>query len=109
METRRQRGYLLYGDTFIPSDVPGSTATGAWDVNRGGEVVGIYRDASNKLLGFLWEDLRFHSLDYPAATATRAFGINSRSDIVGSYVDPAGRTHGFVASRMRDDHDDDDR
>jgi hypothetical protein len=108
MEKGRQRGYLLYGDTFIPFDVPGSTATAAWDVNGGGEVVGVYRDASNKQHGFLWEDLRFHSLDYPAATATRAFGINSRGDIVGSYTDPAGRIHGFVASRMRDDHDDDD-
>ena len=106
MATGRGRGYLLYGDTFIPFDVPGSIATNAWDVNPGGEVVGVYRDASNKLHGFLWEDLRFHSLDYPAATATRAFGINSRGDIVGNYVDPAGRTHGFVASRMRDDHDD---
>jgi uncharacterized membrane protein len=106
MEKGRQRGYLLYGDTFIPFDVPGSTATAAWDVNGGGEVVGVYRDASNKQHGFLWEDLRFHSLDYTTATATRAFGINSRGDIVGSYTDQAGRIHGFVASRMREDHDD---
>lgn len=105
MDAGRTRGYLLYGDTFIPFDVPGSISTAAWDVNPGGEVVGTYRDGSNKQHGFLWEDLRFHSLDYPAATATRAFGINSRGDIVGSYVDPAGRTHGFVASRMRDDED----
>ena len=106
METGRGRGYLLYGATFIPFDVPGSISTSAWDVNPGGEVVGIYRDASNKLHGFLWERLRFHSLDYPAATATRAFGINSRGDIVGSSVDAVGRTHGFVASRLGDDHDD---
>lgn len=107
MDRGRGRGYLLYGEMFIPFDVPGSTVTSAWDVNGRGEVVGAYRDASNKLHGFLWKDLRFHALDYPAATATRAFGINSRGDIVGSYVDASGRTHGFVARRMRDDHDDD--
>jgi uncharacterized membrane protein len=105
MDTGRGRGYLLYGDTFIPFDVPGSTVTSAWDVNPGGEVVGAYRDASNRQHGFLWEDLRFHSLDYPAATGTRAFGINSRGDVVGSYTDPAGRIHGFVASKMQDDDD----
>ena len=107
MDAGRARGYLLYGDTFIPFDVPGSIATNGWDVNPRGEVVGAYRDASNRLHGFLWKDLRFHALDYPAASATRAFGINSRGDIVGSYVDASGRTHGFVASTMRDDHDDD--
>ncbi len=103
MATGRRRGYLLYGDTFIPFDVPGSTGTQAWDLNPRGAVVGVYQDARNREHGFLWEHLQFTSVDYPAATATRAFGINSHGDIVGNYTDAAGRTHGFVASRMRDD------
>lgn len=102
MGTGRRRGYLLYGDTFIPFDVPGSIFTAAWDVNPAGEVVGVYRDGRNAVHGFLWADLRFHSIDYPAATATLAFGINSRGDVVGNYVDAAGRTHGYVASRTRE-------
>ena len=105
MDTGRRRGYLLYGDTFIPFDVPGSTGTQAWDVNPHGAVAGVYQDESNRDHGFLWDRLRFTAVDYPAATSTRAFGINSHGDIVGNYTDSAGRTHGFVASRMRDDED----
>lgn len=103
MATGRGRGYLLYGDTFIPFDVPGSIFTAAWDVNPGGKVVGVYRDATG-FHGFLWADLRFQAINYPAATATRAFGINSRGDIVGNYVDATGRTHGFLASKT-EEHD----
>ncbi|PYR29144.1 MAG: hypothetical protein DMF92_12555 [Acidobacteria bacterium] len=106
MDTGRRRGYLLYGDTFIPFDVPGSTGTQAWDVNPRGAVVGDYQDASRRDHGFLWDHLQFTSVDYPAATATRARGINSHGDIVGYYADAAGRTHGFVANRMRDDGED---
>jgi uncharacterized membrane protein len=106
MDTGHRRGYLLYGDTFIPFDVPGSRGTQAWDVNPRGAVVGVYQDASNGDHGFVWDHLRFTSVDYPFATSTRAFGINSHGDIVGNYTDAAGRTHGFVASPMRQ-HDED--
>jgi uncharacterized membrane protein len=105
MDTGRGRAYLLYGgDTFIPFDVPGSVSTSGWDVNGNGQVVGVYRDAADKIHGFLWEDFQFSSIDYPAATATRAFGINSRGAIVGAFVDADGTTHGFIA-RGRRDHD----
>ena len=98
METMRGRGYLLYGDTLIPFDVPGSIFTAAWDVNAGGDVVGVYRDAIG-FHGFLWADLRFEPINYPTATATRAFGINSHGDIVGNFADAKNNVHGFVASR----------
>jgi probable HAF family extracellular repeat protein len=106
MDTKKGHGYLLYGDTFIPFDAPGSTLTSAWDVNADGAVVGAYRDAANKFHGFLWEDLRFTAIDYPTASATRAFGINSRGDIVGGYVDVDNVGHGFVAAAVGrgDDH-----
>jgi uncharacterized membrane protein len=100
MDTNRGRGYLLYGETFIPFDVPGSTFTAAWDINPGRAVVGVYRDMTG-FHGFLWDDLRFHAIDFPGATATRAFGINSRGDIVGNYADATGRLHGYVAARGR--------
>jgi uncharacterized membrane protein len=104
MDTGKGRAYLLYGNTVIPFDVPGSTFTAGWDVNPSGDVVGVYRDASNRFHGFLWADLRFTSIDYPTATATRAFGINARGDVVGAYLDAANRSHGFaVVNRDRDD------
>jgi hypothetical protein len=100
MDTARGRGYLLYGDTFIPFDVPDSTFTAAWDVSPGGEVVGVFRNATG-FHGFLWKRFRFHTVDYPGATATRVFGINSDGDVVGNYADAAGRLHGFVATEGR--------
>ena len=99
MDTNRGHGYLLYGGTFIPFDVPGSTSTAAWDVNASGAVVGVYRDARNAIHGFLWSGLQFESIDVPGAVTTRAFGINSSSTLVGNYVDGNNRTHGFVAMK----------
>jgi uncharacterized membrane protein len=99
MDTMRGRGYLLEGDRFTPFDVPGSTFTAGWDINPGGNVVGVYRDAANRFHGFLWVHDEFLSIDFPGATATRAFGINPGSDVVGTYIDAAGRPHGFLATK----------
>ena len=99
VETMRGRGYLLYGETLIPFDVPGSTFTAAWDVNARGDVVGVYRNTAG-VHGFLWANLGFTAIDVPGAAATRAFGINSRGDIVGTHIDAAGRAHGFVATAL---------
>lgn len=102
METNRGRGYLLYGDTFIPFDVPGSSQTAAWDVNASGEVAGVYRDAaSGTFYGFVWSGLQFERIGVPGATATRAFGINSQGTVVGTYVDAANKAHGFIATKGR--------
>jgi uncharacterized membrane protein len=109
MDTGKGRAYLLYGNSVLPFDVPGSTSTAGWDINPEGDVVGVYRDASNKFHGFRWADLRFASIDFPAASATRAFGINWRGDIVGAYVDTANRTHGFIVRDGDGDRDDRDR
>lgn len=101
MDTMRGRGYLLEGDTFTPFDVPGSTFTAGWDINPGGNIVGVYRDAAGGFHGFLWMGDEFLSIDFPGAIATRAFGINPGSDVVGTYVDAAGRPHGFLATKTR--------
>jgi uncharacterized membrane protein len=97
MMANHGHGYLLYGETVIPFDVPGSTLTAGWDVNTRGEVVGVYRDAGAVVHGFVWSDLQFTTLDVPGATATRAFGINSRGVVVGNYLDKANKLRGFVA------------
>jgi probable HAF family extracellular repeat protein len=100
MDTNRGRGYLLYGDTFIPFDVPGSSQTAAWDVNASGEVAGVYRDAaSGSFHGFVWSALQFERISVPGATATRAFGINSQGTVVGTYVDATNKAHGFIATK----------
>jgi probable HAF family extracellular repeat protein len=102
MDMNRGRGYLLYGDTFIPFDVPGSSQTAAWDVNASGEVVGVYRDAASGVFyGFVWSGLQFERVSVPAATATRAFGVNSRGTVVGTYLDATNKAHGFVAMKGR--------
>jgi len=49
MDAGRRRGYLLYGDTFIPFDVPGSRGTQAWDLNPRGAVVGVYRTQATEI------------------------------------------------------------
>jgi len=99
MMTGRARGYVLDGPNFIPFDVPGSTATQAWDMNPSADIVGVYRDGANKFHGFVVdEDWQFETIDVPGASATRAFGINPRGDIAGFFVDAKG-THGFVGRR----------
>ena len=102
MDTNRGRGYLLYGETFIPFDVPGSSLTAAWDVNARGEVVGVYRDALSGLFhGFVWSALKFERISVPGATATRAFGINSHGSVVGTFIDATNKAHGFIATKRR--------
>jgi len=103
--TPRSRGYLLDGPNFIPFDVPGSTLTSAYDINRSEQIVGFYRDAAGTFHGFLSKDCHFTAIDVPGATATRVFGINSGGDVTGLYVDASLTTHGFVGSRTHG-HDD---
>lgn len=97
----RTRGYLFYGDTILPFDVPGSTFTAAWDVNASGEVVGVYRDTVRTPHGFIWSGLRFRTLDVPGAVSTWAYGINSHGAVVGAFSDAVGKIRGFVAMRSR--------
>jgi probable HAF family extracellular repeat protein len=83
MMTNQGRGYVLSGGVFTPFDVPGSTATAAWDVNASGQVVGNYADSGGKTHGFLLVQGQFFTIDYPGATATRPRGINPQGDVVG--------------------------
>lgn len=99
MTTGRGESYVIQDGDFTPFIVPGSNLTSAWDVNPRGEIVGVYRDAANKIHGFVREGDEYLSVDVPGATITRAFGINAQGDVVGAFVDATGRTRAFVASR----------
>lgn len=87
---------------FESIDVPGAARTIAFDVNAGGDVVGVYNAtctgaACSAARGFLWRNdaAAPESVDVPGASMTRVFGINDRGDIVGDFK--AGTTmSGFV-------------
>lgn len=103
MMTNRSESYILNDGEFSPFVFPGSTSTNAWDVNPRGEIVGVYRDAGNRIHGFLRDGHEYVTLDVPGATITRAFGINAGGDVVGAFVDSAGRTRAFLATRTYND------
>lgn len=97
MMDNRGKGYFYDGNRLTPFEVPGATATAAWDINPAGVAVGVYRDGAGAFHGFTYDGQTFGRVDMPNATATRLFGINAGGDLVGTYVDRAGRTHGFLA------------
>ena len=119
MMTGTTHGYVVTGGVFAPFDFPFSRLTAAWDMNRFGDIVGVYTDTSKNGHGFLLTSgdsdsdsdaslqsglkgpFNFVSVDYPGAATTSAFGINSRGDVVGSYVDSAKTTHAFLLRRAR--------
>lgn len=96
MMTMRGEGFTIENGVFSSFTVPGSRMTAAWDVNPGGDIVGVFQDAAGRFHGFVGSDGEFSTIDHPGAAATRAFGINARGDIVGTYF-AAGRSRGFVA------------
>lgn len=99
--TGRGEGYVVDDGVFKAFLVPGSTFAAAWDVNRQGDVAGVFRDAAGVVHGFVLTRSGFIPIDAPNATATRAFGINTGGDVVGAFADAAGVGHGFLARRTR--------
>jgi len=93
-------------------DIPNSISSDARDVNPSGEIVGFFIDSANKTHGFLVRKGDFATIDFPGAdvVSTQARGINPQGDIVGFYVskDASGvsHTHGFVATRNKDEDED---
>jgi uncharacterized membrane protein len=82
-----------------------TTATIAWGINAGGDVVGEYFDAAGRH-GFLLRNGVFTPIDFPALGAlTSARGINAGGDIVGVYrraIEPPVNAHGFLLTRQGD-------
>jgi probable HAF family extracellular repeat protein len=84
--------------SFTTIDVPGASQTDAFGVNKAGQIVGFYEDASFTLHGFLRNtDGTFTTIDVPGAGSTTAGGISGRK-IVGGYSDGNG-WHGFLLKR----------
>src|SRR5713226_10195414 len=88
------------GGGYTAIDFPGASATLAWGINKGGDIVGTYTlagfDHAFKLTGG-----RFITIDYPGATNTDARGINNRGAISGLYRNADGVFHGFLLSGDR--------
>ena len=100
---QRQTTAKLFDDNstqkfaFASIDVPNSTGTLATGINAGGQIVGIYYDASGNSHGFLLKGGAFFTVDVPGSLVgvsgtlqTEANGINNAGDIVGDYYAPPG-------------------
>lgn len=94
-----RHGFLVQHGVFQSYDVPGNTVTltAIWDVNREGQFVGTYVDATGRH-GFLQnpDGSAPIQLDVPSGANTIAFGINPAGAVVGTYT-AAGKTRGFLA------------
>lgn len=79
--------------------VPGAVSATAFGINAGGHIVGVYRDVSNTLRGFVWRNGEATSIAYPGAILTEARGIGPDGRIVGTYRmpgEPTVNVHGFL-------------
>ncbi len=84
-------------------EVPGATATQAFGVGNGDEVVGQYTVGTGsgaQTHGFVWAPgLGFQNVDDPNGVgATTINGVNDHGDLVGFYTDSAGNTDGLLAT-----------
>ncbi len=87
---------------FSPIDFPGAAATTAFGINERGEVVGSYRDSSNRTHGFVRVGELLRSIDYPGAAFTDARGISPAGEVVGAYRlpgEPPVNFHGYLLTR----------
>lgn len=85
--------------TYTNIDIPGSSGSGASNLNSSGQIVGSYSDSLGTQHGFVTEKRGgFTTIDVPGAVATFPSGINNRGDVVGSFTDLLGTSHGFLLS-----------
>ena len=94
-----RHGFLVQNGMFRPYDVPSSTVslTAIFDMNREGQFVGTYVDATGRH-GFLQnpDGSAPIQLDAPGGANTVAFGINPEGAVVGTYT-ASGKSRGFLA------------
>jgi hypothetical protein len=88
---------------LIRLNFPGASATQAFGVNNGDEVVGQYTVGTENnppTHGFVWAPgLGFQNVDDPKGVgATTINGVNDRGDLVGFYTDASGNTDGLLAT-----------
>src|SRR5690348_13389562 len=88
---------MAQGGGYTSIDLPNSTQTLAWAINKAGDIVGSSTTAG-VTHAFKLRAGEFTTIDYPGATFTDARGINNRGDISGIYTDVNNVTHGFLLS-----------
>lgn len=81
--------------TFTTIDFPGAIFTDGVGINRFGDIVGHYVDASGIDHGYLLHKGSFTTVDFPGGEAGHVHDINSSGTIVGLYY-TGKRYHGFV-------------
>jgi len=82
---------------------PGATATQAFGVNNGDEVVGDYTEGTGSNAathGFVWvPGFGFETVNDPNGTASTTInGVNDHGALVGFYTDAGGHTDGLLAT-----------
>jgi uncharacterized membrane protein len=76
---------------IVDVKLPGTLGTAVFGINPGGDLVGGYLDAANRIHGFLRQSGTITTIDVPGAALTTCRGINAKGEIVGRFD-----THGFL-------------
>jgi len=84
--------------TFETFDLPGAKETLLADIDRGGRLVGRYKDANDLSHGFFQDGTNVMRFNVTGNTATFATGFDTAGRIVGFYRDAANPDiqHGFL-------------
>jgi len=83
--------------TFTTFDYPGAIFTDGVGINRAGDIVGHYVDATGIDHGYLLRKGIFTTIDFPGSEGGHVHGINDAGDIVGQYF-AGNKYHGFLLS-----------
>ena len=92
-----QPAFISLAGIVTTFEVPDATATFAYQLNKGNEIVGSYVDANGITHGYTRDhrgNLAF-PIDVPGSTGTSLFGNNDSNWTVGRYTDAAGVSHGL--------------
>jgi uncharacterized membrane protein len=83
---------------FTSIDIPGALATSPQGINAGGDISGLYVDASRRTHGFIVHQGSVTTVDYPGADYTDVRGIGPDGSVVGTFAnnnEEAVAFHGF--------------
>ncbi|MEO7723751.1 MAG: hypothetical protein ABIU29_03550 [Chthoniobacterales bacterium] len=92
-----QLAFMNLGGIVTTFQVPGATATFAYQLNKGNQIIGYYSDPNGIDHGYT-RDHRGNMvfpIDAPGSTETMLLGNNDLNWGVGRYTDASGATHGL--------------
>jgi hypothetical protein len=92
-----QPAFVNLGGIVTTFAVPGATATLAYQLNKGAEIIGYYIDASGITHGYTRDHkgILTFPIDVAGSTGTLLLGNNDFNWGVGRYTDASGATHGL--------------